>query len=149
MGTYTAPGIRVARKPTYPGAAESTGQRLKQLRNRLQLTQAEVAAQLGVHRSLVAQYEGGYLRLNADLIIRLAAILKTSPNELLGSEPLKSERPIRNRALFRRFKEVDRLPAADQKVLARFLDALLVRHGLGEPRPSRKMTTKEAKRFRT
>lgn len=138
----------MARKPSQLDLAEAIGRRLKALRNRRQLTQAEVATQLGVHRSLLAQYEGGYLRLNAELIVHLAAILKASPNELLGSEPIKAERPVRNRALLRRFREVDRLPAADQKALARFLDALLARHGLGEPRASRRTVPRAAKRSR-
>ena len=124
------------------GANAAIGERLKEIRKRRQLTQAELAENLGVHRSLIAQYEGGYLRLNADLILGLTKALQTTPNELLGSEPLKSEQLIRNRGLFRRFKEVDRIPPADQKVLARVLDALLARHGLDEPRHSRRRLTK-------
>ncbi len=148
MGTYTRPGASVGNRASSRSsvAADSVGQRLKELRKRRQLTQAEVAQKLGVHRSLVAQYEGGYLRLHADLIIRVAQILQASPNELLGSEPFKGERLVANRGLLRRFKEVDRLPVADQKALARFLDALFARHGLAQERRSKRMLA--AKRSR-
>jgi transcriptional regulator with XRE-family HTH domain len=129
-------------------SSASVGLRLKELRKRRQLTQAELAKKLDVHRSLIAQYEGGYLRLHADLIMRIAEILHISPNELLGSEPLKAERPLANRGLLRRFRQVDRLPLADQKALARFLDALLERHGLGQEKRSMRTPTKAAKRSR-
>lgn len=149
MRPYTLAGGGVPKGQSAKNPAEPYGERLQALRKRRGLTQAELAKKLGLYDSLIAQYEGGYIRLHASLIVRLAAALQSSPNELLGSEPVKSDRVIRNRGLLRRFREVDRLPKADQKMLARFLDGLLARHGLDQERPSRRTLTKAAKRSRT
>jgi len=105
------------------------GERLREIRKRRGMTQSELAAKLGLQQSMIAQYERSYIRLNAArLIVRLATALDTTPNELLGTESLQTESIIRNRALLRRLRHVDRLPQADQKALVRFLDALLTRH---------------------
>jgi transcriptional regulator with XRE-family HTH domain len=103
------------------------GERLKNLRKRGGLTQKELAAKLGLHPSLIAQYEGGYIRLHAGLIVRLCRALHATPNELLGVEAIKGERLTKNRRLLHRLKRVDELAPADQRSLLRYLDALLNR----------------------
>lgn len=119
------------------------GRRLKDLRKRRGLTQKELAGKLGLHPSLIAQYEGGYIRLHAALIVRLCRALHATPNELLAFEEIKAERLTRNRRLLHRLKRVDELAAADQRALLRYLDALLSRPDSG-PR-SRPGSLKEAR----
>jgi len=103
------------------------GKRLKLLRKRRGLTQQELASKLELHRSLIAQYEGGYIRLHAELIVRLCRSLQASPIELLGIGEIKGEPLTRNRRLLHRLKRVDELAATDQRALLRYLDALLSR----------------------
>lgn len=119
----------MGRRPTTPLEETAFGKRLREIRKRRGMTQSELAAKLGLQQSMIAQYERGYIRLNAaGLIVRLVEALDTTPNELLGADALQTESVIRNRALLRRLRHVDRLPQADQKALVRFLDALLARH---------------------
>jgi len=140
-----------------PTEDSTFGKRLREIRKRRGLTQRELAEKLGTQQSMIAQYEGGYIRVNAaGLIARLARALEASPNELLGFEEIKAERVVRSRGLLRRIKKVDQLPAADQKALVRFLDALLTRQqaqastARREPaRPRRnRRSTKAARRSR-
>jgi transcriptional regulator with XRE-family HTH domain len=114
---------------TRPPEDVEVGKRLRQIRKSRDLTQAELARQLGLHQSLIAQYEGGYIRLYASLIVRLCRALRSTPNELLGFQEIKAEQLTRNRRLLPRLKRVDELEPADQRALLRFLDALLGRGG--------------------
>jgi transcriptional regulator with XRE-family HTH domain len=108
------------------------GRRLRDIRKSRDLTQAELGRLLGLHQSLIAQYEGGYIRLYASLIVRLCRALRATPNELLGFQEFRAEQLTRNRRLLPRLKRVDELQPADQRALLRFLDALLSR-GHDEP----------------
>lgn len=119
----------MGRRPTDTNEESSFGRRLREIRKRRGLTQAELAQKLGLQQSMIAQYERGYIRVHAaTLIVRLAAALQVTPNDLLGTEELKIDGALQNRALLRRLKQVDQLPVADQKALIRFLDALIARH---------------------
>lgn len=108
------------------------GRRLRDIRKSRDLTQAELARQLRLHQSLIAQYEGGYIRLYASLIVRLCRALRATPNELLGFQEIKAVQLTRNRRLLPRLKRVDELEPADQRALLRFLDALLTRQDGGQ-----------------
>ena len=112
---------------TRPAEDIEFGKRLREIRKSRDLTQAELAQQLRIHQSLIAQYEGGYIRLYASLIVRLCRALRATPNELLGFEEIQAEPLTRNRRLLPRLKRVDELQPADQRALLRFLDALLSR----------------------
>ena len=48
------------------------GRRLQDIRKRRGLSQVDVARRLGIHQSLISQYERGYLRLHGALLVRLA-----------------------------------------------------------------------------
>jgi transcriptional regulator with XRE-family HTH domain len=129
---------------TRPPEDVEFGKRLREIRKSRDLTQAELAQQLGLHQSLIAQYEGGYIRLYASLIVRLCRALRSTPNELLGFQEIKAEVLTRNRRLLPRLKRVDELQAADQRALLRFLDALLSRKV--DPRPARPRPARTGRR---
>jgi transcriptional regulator with XRE-family HTH domain len=76
-------GIMPAKKPA---AHESVGQRIRALRLANNLTQNEVAHQLGVSRSAITQWEtdrSGQVRKNLE---RIAKVLGTSPAYLVSGE---------------------------------------------------------------
>jgi transcriptional regulator with XRE-family HTH domain len=103
------------------------GRRLQEIRKRRQLSQVEVAQRLGIHPSLVSQYERGYLRLHGALLVRMAEVLKTTPDEILAVKEVRSnndEHPI-DRRFLRRLKKVDKLSAHDKKLLLGTIDAFL------------------------
>ena len=63
----------------------TTGERIKQLRLERGLTQEELGAKLGVQRAAVQKYEKGTVKnIKRDALIRLAEILGTTPEYLLG-----------------------------------------------------------------
>ena len=63
----------------------TTGERIKQLRLERGLTQEELGAKLGVQRAAVQKYEKGTVKnIKRDALIRLAEILETTPEYLLG-----------------------------------------------------------------
>jgi transcriptional regulator with XRE-family HTH domain len=104
------------------------GKRLQQLRKRRGLSQVEVAKRLGIHQSLISQYERGYLRLHGALVVRLAAVLDTSPDQILSigeladSEP---QRPAIDRRFLRRLEKISRLSPHEKKLLLGTIDAFL------------------------
>lgn len=63
----------------------TTGERIKQLRLERGLTQEELGSRLGVQRAAVQKYEKGTVKnIKRDALIRLAEILDTTPEYLLG-----------------------------------------------------------------
>jgi transcriptional regulator with XRE-family HTH domain len=62
-----------------------TGQRIKARRKQLKMSADEVAAKLGVSRSTIFRYENGQIeKVPANVLERLAEILKTTPTYLMG-----------------------------------------------------------------
>jgi putative transcriptional regulator len=56
---------------------------LKRLRERRGLTQAQLAAQLDVHRVTIATWETGRYRPSVDMLLRLAKALGVTVTDLL------------------------------------------------------------------
>ena len=103
------------------------GERLKAIRKRRSLTQVELAERLGIHPSLISQYECGYLRLHGALLIRLAQALQTTPDAILGTEGTAAAEdfPVIDRRFLRRLKHVDKLSRHQQRLLLGTIDAFL------------------------
>ena len=103
------------------------GMRLQEIRKRRKLSQAEVAQRLGIHPSLISQYERGYLRLHGALLVRLAHVLKTTPDEILVVKEVRLEEDehAADRRFLRRLKKVGKLSAHDKKILLGTIDAFL------------------------
>lgn len=58
--------------------------RLKILRKQKGLTQKEIAKLIGVYQGSYANWENGKREPKLEIIVQLAKILDTTPNELLG-----------------------------------------------------------------
>lgn len=103
------------------------GMRLQEIRKRRQMSQVEVAQRLGIHPSLVSQYERGYLRLHGALLVRMAEVLKTTPDEILAVKEIRSngDEHVIDRRFLRRLKKVDKLSTHDKKLLLGTIDAFL------------------------
>ncbi len=105
---------------------ETVGQRLARLRNEKGITQKELAALLDVTQSVVSDYENDVLRLHGELLIQLTGILRCSTDEILGvGKAAKTSEAIKNRRLYRRVQQIDKLPKRDQEALLRTIDAFL------------------------
>lgn len=114
--------------PTIPLPDDKAfGTRLQEIRKRRGLSQVELAQRLGIHQSLISQYERGYLRLHGALLVRLAQALKTTPDEILAlktSQGNGSPHSI-DRRFLRRLQKLDKLSPRDKKLLLGTIDAFL------------------------
>jgi transcriptional regulator with XRE-family HTH domain len=103
------------------------GNRLKEIRKRRGLSQVELAARLGLHQSLISQYERGYLRLHGALLVRLAQALDTTPDEILGGAATTTKETPLDRRFLRRLKRVEKLSPHQQKILLGTIDAFIAK----------------------
>ena len=62
------------------------GQKLKSLRLQNNLTQKQLAAQLGVKNSVISFYEVGDRTPSLDIVIKLASVFHVSTDYLIGLE---------------------------------------------------------------
>ena len=107
---------------------ETLGHRIARLRRENGLTQAELAQQLQVSQPVVSDYENDVIRLPADVLVQIAEILGASTDELLGRKAAPAARSggaIKNRRLYRRLQEIEKLPRRDQEALLRTIEAFI------------------------
>jgi transcriptional regulator with XRE-family HTH domain len=104
--------------------AESFGARLAQVRKDAGLSQRDLAAQLGISARMVAYYEAQTDHPPARLLPALTEILGVSTDQLLGVRPIKEAKP-NNQRLWRRFRQIEKLPPKDRRQLLGVIDAFL------------------------
>ncbi len=110
---------------------ESFGERLARLRKQAGFTQQELGEQLGISQRMVAYYEGQTARAPDHLLPALADLLGISTDLLLGvrTPSVASPKP-NNQRLWRRFKQIEKLPVRERKQILALVDAMLERHRL-------------------
>lgn len=101
------------------------GQRLRSLRKKRGLSQAEVAEALDVHQSLVSEYERGTVRVPATVLAGLARTLRAPFHELLGTKPVGENGSFHDRRFIRRLERIEKLPKRAKQALLRTLDTYL------------------------
>jgi transcriptional regulator with XRE-family HTH domain len=107
-------------------AAELPRERLARLRKERGWTQEELAERVGITQRLVSDYERGRLRLNADIVVRLADALEVATDELLRSNGRKAPlRPKPSLRLQRRMEKIEKLPPHQQNYLLKTIDGFL------------------------
>jgi transcriptional regulator with XRE-family HTH domain len=106
---------------------DTPGRRLARLRKARGLTQAELAVQLDTIQGVISDYESDRRRMHAELVVRLAQVLKVSADELLGLKKAKGAagHGALSLKLTRRLQRIERLPPARQKLVLQTLDTLL------------------------
>jgi transcriptional regulator with XRE-family HTH domain len=100
-------------------------QRLVRIRKEKGITQVEMARQLGVTQPMVSRIEKGELRLNGEVIIKLANLFHVSTDELLGVEATKNGQPEISRRWLRRLAKIKQLSKRDQDGLIQTVDRYL------------------------
>jgi repressor LexA len=68
------------------------GERRRELRKRQGMSQAELAAELGINQTAVSDYVTGEARIHAAMLATLARVLRTSADELLGLSSARTAR---------------------------------------------------------
>jgi transcriptional regulator with XRE-family HTH domain len=101
------------------------------LRQAAGYSQRELASELGISQRMVAYYEGETDYPPAGILPDLARVLGVSTDQLLGAKPVRSatKKPQDTR-LWRRFKQVEKLPAKERRQLLQLIDAFLEREKL-------------------
>lgn len=103
----------------------SFGVRLASLRKAAGFTQAELAAEVGVSRRMIAYYEVQAEHPPAHLLPAIAKALHLSSDELLGLAPVKRAPRAKDSRLQRRLQQLDRLGGPERRQIMQVLDTLL------------------------
>lgn len=97
-------------------------------RERLGLSQAELATQLGTSQKVIAYWERNPVALRADQLTSLATALQVTPEELLGERPPKSRNGGPVGKARRLFEAVSALPRHQQQRILGVIEDLLAAH---------------------
>ncbi len=106
---------------------QQLGHRIATIRKTLDLTQTQVANQLGISQQTLAHYEVGRLRIAVSTLITLAGILHSSVDELVyGQEAVKGngKRGPASK-LQRQVDRVRELPRTKQQFVMDMLDTVI------------------------
>lgn len=115
---------RAAKKPAF--SKKEVGERLRRLRGARDVTQVELAKLVGVTQSSVSEMERGIRTVTSNLAVKIARALRVSIDEILVGSNGKAERtPLSSVKLLRRVQRIEKLPEARQRVVLKFIDALI------------------------
>lgn len=103
------------------------GPRLKVLRKQKNWAQKELAAKVEIRFEQLNKYESGLNTPPAEMLIKLADVLGISVDYLLTGNPVEDS-PLASSRLFKRFQELERLPADDQETVIKVIDAMIAKH---------------------
>jgi transcriptional regulator with XRE-family HTH domain len=113
---------------TRPAPSETFGERLLRLRQARGYSQRELGDRVGVSQRMMTYYEREAEHPPAYLLPRLAEALGVTVDELMGVRPVKEQAAApRNTRLWRKLRDIEKLPPGDRKAVLKFVDALLVR----------------------
>lgn len=104
---------------------KALGALIAQARKRQNLTQQQVADELGIPQQTYANYEVGYSRIPASMLPVLGQMLSLTPEELLGhsAKPKAKRGPVSR--LDQQIERIRQLPRSKQQVLMEMLDGVL------------------------
>jgi transcriptional regulator with XRE-family HTH domain len=118
------------KKPSVSSETETFGQRLARLRREAGYSQSELGRQVGVSQRMIAYYEGPSAHAPTQLLHALTEVLGVSTDALLGISVAKVGARSSNQRLWRRFKEIEKLPPTERRQLLGIIDAVLDRNRL-------------------
>lgn len=83
------------------------GEKIKFTRNQRKMSQADLANEAGVHQKNISKYENDGVVPSATTLKAIASSLNVTTDYLLGED---NDSAIRDTALLKSFKEVDKMP---------------------------------------
>ena len=112
-----------------PGKTETLGDRIRRFRIANGLTQAELAAQIGVPQQTITYYEVRGVSLPPALLVAIADTLDVSTDILLGRKkaPGGGAVPATSVQRQKHLKRLDELSLHDQKAVFKIIEALAER----------------------
>lgn len=103
------------------------GARITRLRKDQGITQVQLAEQLGVSQQTITAYESGNRRVPISNLPRLATLLGTSIESLIGEQPKPGKRGPAPK-LQQQLEQLSRLPKAQQRLVSQLIDTVLQQH---------------------
>lgn len=119
---WIMPGGRPPKK-----AAPYFGQRMAAFRVAKGLSQAELGEALGMKRDLIAYYERSAKNPSLELVKKVADFFGVTVGEMLNDVPRGRRKPGPPSQFAQLAEQLDRLPRAQQKVVAQMLEGFLRR----------------------
>lgn len=107
---------------------DSFGKKLRECREARDLSQSELARQLGTHHSIIGKYERDEVKPTIDVVKRLAEVLNTTAGYFLGEG--NDTQLLKDPVMLKRFNEINELPEEDKNCIYKFLDAFLAKSKL-------------------
>ena len=105
---------------------DNLGDRIKALRKEQNIPQIKLANQAGISKSQINRYENKGIQPQADILNKIAKILKTSVDYLInGDTDEKAKNTLKNVNLLQKFTEMEQLPEKEQGVLLNVISAYL------------------------
>jgi len=111
-----------------PKTPQGFGERLAALRRAAGYTQQELAAASGVSRRMIVYYEGQEQPPLAEVVLKLAPLLATNADELLGLVAPRRTASALDARVVRRLRAIEQLAPGDKRQLLQLVDAF-VEHG--------------------
>ena len=105
--------------------------RIADTRKERGISQQQIAKKLGVTQPIISRYERGELRIHAELLVKIAKILKVTTDELLGLQPPKNDGKKKDeldtpskRRMWKKFQQVAKWPEKDQRAVIRLINSV-------------------------
>jgi len=112
---------------------ETFADRLKQLRKKKGLSQADVAKLIDVHYAQVSRYERGETKPNTQAATKLALALEVTVDYLMnGTEDDIMQQAGLDREIIARFKQLQDLSTEEKKTVLSLLDAYIAKKKIQE-----------------
>lgn len=104
----------------------SIGDRILDLRKELNLSQKELAENVGITEASLSRYENNLREPRAEIIIRLADALNCSTDYLLGKTDVKDNIPLPNGKLYKDSIEYRNFKEIENRVLKSLIDENII-----------------------
>lgn len=101
---------------------------IRNLRQRKNLKQKELAELAGVSRVMLGKYERGQASPSTETLQKLAEILGVTIGYLLSGENGETANDFKDETLKNYLKEIDQLSEEEKEHVKFFLDAVIVKH---------------------
>lgn len=141
MHTTNCPSTHPAMTPDERIYFQALGARIADARRNADLTQVQLADGLGISQPQLASYEVGRRRVPVSMLPKLARLLHTSVEALIGdtSDGDTAAAPVMQRRtrrgppsrLEQQLDAIAQLPKASQRAVVQVLDAMIAQHATG------------------
>lgn len=108
------------------------GERIKELRTKLGLTQSELAKKVKLHYTQIGRYENKGAQPSADILSKLADVLDVTTDFLMSGSQDDMAEGISDKELMTQFKRIAKLPKERKAIIKELLDAFLLKNDLKE-----------------